>query len=69
MNEIEKVGNLKYQNLDIKNNSRNTGIEKSCISSVKISMFRMEKFNIIELIWNETFFQQSVFEMCCFDIN
>jgi hypothetical protein len=44
--EIEKVGNLKSQNLGIKNHLRNTGIEKSHISLVKISLFRMKKFEI-----------------------
>jgi hypothetical protein len=68
MGEIEKVGDLKSQNLNIKNHSRNTGIEKSHIGSVKISLFRMEKFEINKPIRNKTFFQQSVFEMSSFDI-
>jgi hypothetical protein len=50
MGEIEKVCNLKSQNLSIKNCSRNTGIEKSLIGLVKISPFRMKKFEINEPI-------------------
>jgi hypothetical protein len=50
MGEIEKVGNLESQNLSIKNHLRNNGIKKSCIGSVKISPFRMKKFEINELI-------------------
>jgi hypothetical protein len=56
MGEIEKVGDLKFCNLGIKNCSRNTGIEKSRISLVKISPFRMKKFEINEPIQYETFF-------------
>ena len=48
--EIEKVGNLESQNLGIKNHLRNTGIEKSHISLIKISLFRMKKFEINKLI-------------------
>jgi hypothetical protein len=68
MGEIEKVGNRESQNLGIKNHLRNTGIKKSHIGSVKISSFRMKKFEINELIQYETFFQQSVIEMSHFDI-
>jgi hypothetical protein len=68
MGEIEKVGDLESQNLGIKNCLRNTSIEKFLISLVKISPFRMKKSEINELIRNETFFQQSVFEMSHFDI-
>ncbi len=50
MDEIEKVGDLESQNLDIKNCSRNTGIKKSYIGSVQISPFKMEKFEINEMI-------------------
>jgi hypothetical protein len=50
MGEIEKVGDLEYQNLGIKNCSRETSIEKSHIGSVKISPLRIEKFEINELI-------------------
>jgi len=50
ISEIEKVGDLKYQNLGIKNHLRNSGIEKSPIGSVKISPFRMKKFEINEPI-------------------
>jgi hypothetical protein len=39
MGEIEKVGDLESQNLSIKNNSRNTRIEKSHIGALKISPF------------------------------
>ncbi len=68
MGEIEKVGYLESQNLSIKNNSRNTGIKKSRIGLVKISPFRMKKFEINKSIQYETFFQQSVFKMSLFDI-
>ncbi len=68
MSEIEKVSNLKYQNLSIKNCSRNTNIKKFHIGSVKISQFRMIKFEISKPIQNETFFHSSVFEMSHFDI-
>jgi hypothetical protein len=57
MGDIEKVGNLESQNLCIKNCSRNTGIEKSHIGSVKISPFRMKKFKINKPIQSETFSQ------------
>jgi hypothetical protein len=50
MGEIEKVGNLKSENVSIENHLRITGIEKSCIRSVKISPFSMKKFEINELI-------------------
>jgi hypothetical protein len=50
MGEIEKVGDLKSQNLGIKNHLRNSSIEKSPIGSVKISPFRMKKFEINEPI-------------------
>jgi len=50
MGEIEKVGDLESQNLDIKNCLRNTGIEKSHISLVPISPFRMKKFESNEMI-------------------
>ncbi len=63
MGEIEKVGYLESQNLSIKNNSRNTVIKKSRIDLVKISPFRMKKFEINKLIQYETFFQQSVFDI------
>ncbi len=56
MGKIEKVGDLESQNLSIKNNSRNTGIEKSHIALVKISPFRMKKFEINKPIQYETFF-------------
>jgi hypothetical protein len=68
MGEIEKVGNLKYQNLGNKNGSRNISMEKSHISLVKISPFRMAKFEINEWTQYETFFQQSVIKMFHFDI-
>ena len=68
MGEIEKGGDLESQNLGIKNCSRNTGIEKSHIGLVKISPFRMKKFEINEVIQYESFFQQSVIEMSHFDI-
>jgi hypothetical protein len=48
MGKIEKGGDLESQNLGIKNCSRNTGIEKSSIGLVKISPFRMKKFEINE---------------------
>jgi hypothetical protein len=57
MGEMEKIGNLKYQNHGIKNHLRNTCIEKSHIGLIKISPFRMKKFEINELIQYETFFQ------------
>jgi hypothetical protein len=57
MSEIEKVGDLESRNLSIENHLRNTGIEKSHIGLVKISLFRMKKFEINELIQYETFFQ------------
>jgi hypothetical protein len=57
MGKIEKVGDLESQNLGIKNCSRNTGIEKNRIGSVKISPFRMKKFEINEPIQYKTFFQ------------
>jgi hypothetical protein len=68
MGGIEKVGDLKSQNLGIKNGLRNSGIEKSLIALVKISLFRLKKFEIKELIQYKTFFQQSVFKMSHFDI-
>jgi hypothetical protein len=43
MGEIEKVGDLESQNLGIKNHLRNIG-------PVKISLFRMKKFEINKLI-------------------
>ncbi len=68
MSEIEKAGDLESRSLSIKNGLRNTGIKKSHIGSVKISLFRMKKFEINELIQHKTFFQLSVFEMSHFDI-
>jgi len=68
MCEIEKVGDLKSQNLSIKNPSRNASIKKFHIGSVKISPFAMKKFQINKLVQYETFFQQSVFKMSHFDI-
>jgi hypothetical protein len=68
MCEIEKVGDLKSQNLSIKNPSRNASIKKFHFGLVKISPFRMKKFETNELIQYETFFQQSVFKMSRFDI-
>jgi hypothetical protein len=65
---LKKVGDLKSRNLYIKNCSRNANIKKSHISLVKISPFRMEKFEINESIQNETFFQRLVFEMSRFAI-
>jgi len=53
MGEIEKVGNLASQ--------YQKSFEKSHISLVKIYPFRMKKFDINELIQDETFFQRSVF--------
>jgi hypothetical protein len=55
MGEIEKVGDLESRNLNIKNYLRNTGIEECHIGLVKISPFRMEKFEINEPIQNEPF--------------
>jgi hypothetical protein len=46
MGEIEKVGCLKSQNLSIKNRSIKYQYQKSHIGSVKISPFRMKKFEI-----------------------
>ncbi len=57
MGEIEKVGDLEDQNLNIKNCLRNTGIDKSTIVLVKISPFRMMKFEINKPIQYEIFFQ------------
>ncbi len=68
MGKIEKVGDFESKNLGIKNHLRNTGIEKSHIGLVKISLFRMKKFEINEPIRYETFFQRAVFEMSHFDI-
>ena len=68
MGKIEKVGDFESKNLGIKNHLRNTGIKKSRIGPVKISSFRMKKFEINELIQYESFFQQSVIEMSHFDI-
>jgi hypothetical protein len=55
-------------NLGIKNCSRYTGIEKSFTGSVKISQFRMKKFEINEPVQYKTFFRWSVFKMSHFDI-
>ena len=63
MGKIGKVGNL-----DIENYLQYLTIKKSCISSFKISPFRMKKFEINELIRYKTFFQRSDFEMSHFDI-
>ncbi len=68
MGEIEKVGDLKSQNLSIKNPSRNASIKKSHIGSVKISLVAMKKFELNKPIQYETFFQQPVFKMSHFDI-
>jgi len=67
MGEIEKGGHLKSQNISIENYPRNTSIEKSHTGSVKISLFRMKKFEINKLMQYDTFFQWSVFEMSHFD--
>ncbi len=50
MGEIKKVGDLESQNLYIGNHSEYLDIKKSCISSFKISLTRMEKFKINKLI-------------------
>jgi hypothetical protein len=68
MGEIEKVAILKSLNLCIKNCSRNTSMKKSHTSLVKISPFRMKKFEVNEPIQYETFYQQSVLEMSHFYI-
>ncbi len=62
MGENEKVGELESRKLGIKNHPKNTGIKKSHFVWVKISQFRMKKFDINEPIQYETFFLQSVFE-------
>ncbi len=41
-----EIENLKSRDLSIENLLRNACIEKSDISSIKISLFRMKKFEI-----------------------
>ncbi len=65
MGEIEKT---MISNLENLKKNFFSGIEKSCIILVKISPFTMKKFEINEPIRHETFFQQSAFEMSCFDM-
>ncbi len=67
MCEIEKVGDLKSQNISIKNHLINASIKKSHIGLVKISLVAMKKFQLKKLIQYETFFQQPVFKMSRFD--
>jgi len=66
--EIEKVGDIKSQNLNIGNHSQHLNIEKYYIGSFKISLFRMKKFQNNKLILYKTFFQWFAFEMSHFDI-
>ncbi len=68
MGQIGKVRDLEYQNLNIRNHLQYLNIEKSHIDWFKIFPFRMEKFEINELMQNETFLQKSVLEMSHFDI-
>jgi hypothetical protein len=63
MGEIEKVGDLKSQNLAIENCSRNTGIQKSHIGSVKISPLR-KKSSILTNRYNMRHFSNNLFSKC-----
>jgi hypothetical protein len=64
MGFIEKteISNLKYQKQKL------FPVSQNLIVLVKISPFRMKKFEINEPIRYETFSQQSVFKMFHFDI-
>jgi hypothetical protein len=57
-----QISKSQYQKI-----ARNTGIEKSLIGLVKISPFKMKKFEINEPIRYKILFQQSVFEISQYD--
>ncbi len=68
MGEIEKKVQSQISKSRYQKNKFFSGIEKSHIVLVKISLFRMKKFEINEPIQYKTFFQQSALEMSHFDI-
>jgi hypothetical protein len=57
MGKIEKVGNLESQNLSIEKHLKIPILRNIISVLIKISPFRMKKFEINEMIQYETFFQ------------
>jgi len=69
MGEIQKKAQSWISKSQYLKNIIFSGIEKSRIILVKISLFRMKKFEINKPIRHKIIFQQYVFEMFHFDID